>query len=111
MFRFEDPIYLWLLLLVPVLLLLRFITYKRRMAKLKKFGDMSLVADLMPDVSKYRPTVKFMLILAALALVAFMLARPQSGTKISNESRNGIETIIAVDISNSMLARCGTVKT
>jgi len=105
MFRFEDPIYLWLLLLVPVLLLLRFITYKRRMAKLKKFGDMSLVTELMPDVSKYRPTVKFMLILAALALVAFMLARPQSGTKISNESRNGIETIIAVDISNSMLAR------
>lgn len=105
MFRFEDPIYLWLLLLVPVLLLLRFITYKRRMAKLKKFGDMSLVTELMPDVSKYRPTVKFMLILAALALVAFMLARPQSGTKISNGSRNGIETIIAVDISNSMLAR------
>ena len=70
MFRFEDPIYLWLLLLVPVLLLLRFITYKRRMAKLKKFGDMSLVTELMPDVSKYRPTVKFMLILAALALVS-----------------------------------------
>lgn len=58
----------------------------------------------MPDVSKYRPTVKFMLSLIALALVVIMLARPQTGTKISNESRSGIETIIAVDISNSMLA-------
>lgn len=104
MFRFEDPIYLWLLLLVPVLLLLRYFTYMRRKAKLKKFGDMSLVRELMPDVSKYRPTVKFMLSLIALALVVIMLARPQTGTKISNESRSGIETIIAVDISNSMLA-------
>ncbi len=104
MFRFEDPIYLWLLLLVPVLLLLRYFTYMRRKAKLKKFGDMSLVRELMPDVSKYRPTVKFMLSLIALALVVIMLARPQTGTKISNKSRSGIETIIAVDISNSMLA-------
>lgn len=104
MFRFEDPIYLWLLLLVPVLLLLRYFTYMRRKAKLKKFGDMSLVRELMPDVSQYRPTVKFMLSLIALALVVIMLARPQTGTKISNESRSGIETIIAVDISNSMLA-------
>lgn len=105
MFRFEDPIYLWLLLLVPILLLLRFLTYKRRIAKLKKFGDIALVHELMPDVSKYRPTVKFVLILTALTLVVLMLARPQTGTKISNESRSGIETIIAVDISNSMLAK------
>lgn len=105
MFRFEDPIYLWLLLLVPILLLLRFLTYKRRIAKLKNFGDIALVRELMPDVSKYRPTVKFVLILTALTLVILMLARPQTGTKISNESRSGIETIIAVDISNSMLAK------
>ncbi len=105
MFRFEDPIYLWLLLFVPILLLLRFLTYKRRIAKLKKFGDIALVRELMPDVSKYRPTVKFVLILTALTLVILMLARPQTGTKISNESRSGIETIIAVDISNSMLAK------
>lgn len=105
MFRFEDPIYLWLLLLVPILLLLRFLTYKRRIAKLKKFGDIALVRELMPDVSKYRPTVKFVLILTALTLVILMLARPQTGTKISNESRSGIETIITVDISNSMLAK------
>lgn len=105
MFRFEYPIYLWLLLLVPILLLLRFLTYKRRIAKLKKFGDIALVRELMPDVSKYRPTVKFVLILTALTLVILMLARPQTGTKISNESRSGIETIIAVDISNSMLAK------
>jgi Ca-activated chloride channel family protein len=58
----------------------------------------------MPDVSKYRPGVKFCLLLAALALIIVMIARPQMGSKISHDKRQGIETIIALDISNSMLA-------
>lgn len=58
----------------------------------------------MPDVSRFRPLVKFCLLLTALALMIVMLARPQMGTKISHEKRTGIETIIALDISNSMLA-------
>ena len=59
----------------------------------------------MPDVSRWRPAVKFWLLQAALALIIVMLARPQLGTKISHEKRQGIETIIAMDISNSMLAQ------
>ena len=58
----------------------------------------------MPDVSRFRPAVKFWILQGALALLVVMLARPQFGTKISNEQRTGIETIIAMDISNSMLA-------
>ena len=58
----------------------------------------------MPDVSRWRPAVKFWLLQAALALLIIMLARPQMGTKISHEKRTGIETIIAMDISNSMRA-------
>jgi Ca-activated chloride channel family protein len=58
----------------------------------------------MPDVSHYRPTVKFTILLFALSLIIVMLARPQVGSSISNVKRNGIETIIALDISNSMLA-------
>jgi Ca-activated chloride channel family protein len=58
----------------------------------------------MPDVSRFRPSVKFWLLLGALALMIVMLARPQMGTKINHEKRVGIETIIAMDISNSMRA-------
>ena len=58
----------------------------------------------MPNVSKTRPMIKFWLSVAALTLMIIMLARPQIGSKISHEDRNGIETIIAMDISNSMLA-------
>jgi len=57
---------------------------------------------LMPNVSKFRPEIKFWLLEAALALLILMLARPQLGTKISHEKRNGIETLIALDVSNSM---------
>ncbi len=103
MFRFEDPIYLWLLLIIPVMALIRFIGWRKRQNKLNKFGNPKLLACLMPDVSKYRPSVKFWLVETALALLIMLLARPQMGTKISHEKRNGIETIIALDISNSMM--------
>lgn len=104
MFRFESPAYLWLLWSIPVLAIIRFVCYKLRRKKLLRFGEMSLVNSLMPNVSKIRPSVKFWLSVAALALMIVMLARPQMGSKISHEERNGIETIIAMDISNSMLA-------
>lgn len=104
MFRFESPVYLWLLWSIPVLAIIRFVCYKLRRKKLLRFGEMSLVNRLMPNVSKIRPSVKFWLSVAALALMIVMLARPQMGSKISHEERNGIETIIAMDISNSMLA-------
>ena len=104
MFRFEDSIYLWLLLIIPVLVVIRFFVWERRKKKLRAFGDIELIRRLTPDVSKYRPTVKFSLLLSALALLIVMLARPQMGTKVSHEKRNGIEAIIALDISNSMMA-------
>ena len=104
MFRFEDPIYLYLLVLIPILALVRFVSYRNQRKRLRKFGDPQLLKELMPDVSRFRPSVKFWLLLGALALLIVMLARPQMGTKISHEKRVGIETIIAMDISNSMLA-------
>ena len=104
MFRFEAPLYLYLLLLIPLLAGLRFLTYRNQKKRLRKFGDPQLLKALMPDVSRWRPGIKFWLLEVALALLILMLARPQMGTKISHEKRTGIETIIAVDISNSMRA-------
>ena len=90
--------------MLPILVLVRFIGWRRRRAKLRKFGDPELLKALMPNVSSFRPTVKFGLLLAALALLILMVARPQMGSKISHDKRQGIETIICLDISNSMLA-------
>lgn len=105
MLRFEDPIYLWMLLIIPILVLVRFIVWQKRKHNLRKFGDPSLLKEMMPDVSKYRPTIKFCLLLSAITILIFMIARPQVGSKISHEKREGIEVLIALDISNSMLAQ------
>lgn len=105
MFRFEDPIYLWLLLLIPLLAIVRLISLRSKRKKLKRLGDPELLSQLSPDVSKVRPAVKFWLLEAALALIVVMVARPQMGRQINSDKREGIETIIAMDISNSMLAQ------
>ena len=105
MFRFEDPIYLSLLLLIPLLAIVRLISLRSKRKKLKRLGDPELLSQLSPDVSKVRPAVKFWLLEAALALIVVMVARPQMGRQINSDKREGIETIIAMDISNSMLAQ------
>ena len=104
MFRFEEPIYLYLLAVIPVLALVRWLLERKQHKRLRKFGDPELLSQLMPDVSRWRPAAKFWTLEAALALLIVMIARPQMGTRISHDKRTGIETIIAMDISNSMLA-------
>lgn len=104
MFRFENPAFLYLLIIIPVIIVIRLLEMRKRKLKLKKFGDLSLLKQLMPDVSSSRKLLKFWLMIAALALLIVMLARPQMGTKISQEKRKGIEVIISLDISNSMRA-------
>lgn len=94
-----------MLLIIPILVLVRFIVWQKRKRNLRKFGDPSLLKEMMPDVSKYRPTIKFCLLLSAITILIFMIARPQVGSKISHEKREGIEVLIALDISNSMMAQ------
>ena len=104
MFRFENPTYLYLLLTIPALILLYVIVWINRRKKFRKLGDPKLIAQLMPDFSVYRKVIKTSLLLLALAVLIVMLARPQMGAKINREERVGIESIIAMDISNSMYA-------
>ena len=105
MFRFEEPTYLYLLLLLPFLAAFYLYSNYRRRNAIRKFGDPVLMAQLMPDVSKYRPDVKFWLVFAAIGLFAVLLARPQFGSKLETVKRQGVEVMIALDISNSMLAQ------
>lgn len=93
-----------MLLVVPALMVIRVIVNRRQLKRQKRFGDPKLLKLLTPDVSRFRPLVKFSLLLGALAVVIIMLARPQMGSKIQHEKRNGIEAIICMDVSNSMKA-------
>lgn len=104
MFRFENPEYLYLLILIPILALIRFYVLHRQKQKLRAFGDLNLVKYLMPDVSIWRPRIKFWLLEFGLSMLIIAIARPQMGIQAKTDKRVGIETIIALDISNSMLA-------
>lgn len=104
MLRLAEPTYLYLLLVIPVLLIIWLIHVKRTRTLINRSFDKRLQDRLMPNRSKIRPLVKYVLSLIVYALLVVVLARPQAGTKISNEKRNGIEAMVALDISNSMLA-------
>lgn len=104
MFRFEDSYFLYGLILVPVLLLLFWYSEIRRKKRLQLYGDLDLLRRLMPEVSASRRWTKAVLLLAAVALMFLLLARPQFGSGVKSNKHHGIEAIIALDISNSMLA-------
>lgn len=104
MFQFANPQYLLFLLLVPALLLIFIAGRMMRRRALQAFGDSDLVKGLMPDVSASKPWVKLILGLVALALVVIAAAGPQFGTKLREVKRTGIELVVALDVSNSMLA-------
>jgi Ca-activated chloride channel family protein len=104
LFRFANPAFLYLLLLLPVVMLLYIINELRVRKALKRLGDSNLVGGLMPEMSRVRPLIKFVLQLVAFSAGVIMLSRPQFGSKIEDVKKQGVEVIIALDVSNSMLA-------
>ena len=102
--KFANPEFLYLLIVLPLLLAVYIYSNYRRLKNLKEYGDTELLKNLMPDVSSYRPGIKFWLSMFAIAFLIVVLARPQFGSKKETVTRQGIETVIALDISNSMLA-------
>ena len=104
MFRFAQPEYLYLLIIVPILWGL-FIYGRYRSYALGWHGNPSVLAPLMTDVSKYKPWIKFIIQQLAFIVIVFMLARPQFGSKLETVKKQGVEIMIALDVSNSMMAK------
>lgn len=104
MFSFAYPHLLVLLLLVPAVAVAYAAARVARRKKLSKFGKNSSLITLMPDVSPYKPVIKVIISMLALAMLVIALARPWGGVKNQKTRKEGIEVIIAMDASNSMLA-------
>lgn len=104
MFRFANIEMLWWLITIPVFVITYIVYTKRKQRQLTEFGDSELMAQLMPDASKSRPIWKFGMLIVALILLIVAAARPQYGQKEKTIKRQGIEVMVALDISNSMLA-------
>ena len=104
MFKFANPNALFLYLLLLFVVGVYLYASVRRKSALRKYGDPELIAALMPEVSNHRPQLKFWITFVALCFMVLLIARPQFGSKVETVKRQGIETVIALDISNSMLA-------
>lgn len=104
MFRFGNQEALYLLALIPVLVFL-FIYFRiQRKKAISKFGNPDILAPLMPNTSLTRPAIKFSIAMVALTFMIIGLARPQFGAKLQKTKRKGVEIVIALDVSNSMMA-------
>lgn len=104
MFRFEHSYILWGLVLVPIFLMLFFVVKRWRKKSREKFAEDALFNQLMPDYSNFRYNAKFVLFLIGFGLLVIGIANPQIGSKVEEVKREGIDLIVAVDVSNSMKA-------
>ena len=105
MFRFAHPEYLYLLLILPVLLIFYIYIVRARIRAIKKYGTPDLLSSLMPEASPKRRTLKYFYLFFAMAVIIFIIAGPQFGSKLETVKRQGIEVMVCLDISNSMLAQ------
>lgn len=104
MFRFGNSEYLWGMLIIPLLTLFFIWSRIARKRALRRFGQDAIMQQLMPFASKSRPRFKFFILMLALAFFIAGIARPQFGSKLKKVKREGVELIIALDVSNSMMA-------
>ncbi|MCL2289809.1 MAG: VWA domain-containing protein [Bacteroidetes bacterium] len=104
MFRFENENYLYGLIIIPVFILGYILLYYAAKKRWRQFGDETLMNRLMPLRSFSMQTIKFSLLMAALACFILALANPQVGSTLEKGTRKGVDIMIAMDISNSMLA-------
>ena len=104
MIRFENTEYIYLLLFIAVLMLVFwFYNIWKKKAK-KRFGDRHIVHELMPGESKSKPYIKFILVLLAFIVFVIGIINPQVGSKLEKVKREGIDLMLVLDVSNSMLA-------
>lgn len=104
MFRFANPDFLYLLFLLPVVVVFYMYTILQKRKAIRKYGNPTLLSELMPEVSYKRQHLKFWLLLAAMTMVIFIIAGPQFGSKLETVKRQGVEIMVCLDVSNSMLA-------
>lgn len=105
MFRFAHPGLLYLLAVIPLLILFYVVMRHRKKKAIAEFGNPELLAPLMPLLSFRRGALKFVMILLALFFVIIGAAGPQFGSKLQQVKKKGVELMIVLDVSNSMMAQ------
>jgi Ca-activated chloride channel family protein len=104
MYKIEEPIYFYLLVIIPAMfaLFLLVLWWKKRAQR--KFSDVSLLKKLAPNSSTFKSTLKLIILLLGIAFLIISLTNPKMGTKLKTIKREGVDVVFALDVSKSMLA-------
>ena len=104
MFKFGHIEYLYALGIIPLLIIIFLMMVKWRKKALAAFGERAVISQLMNDVSDSKTRLKLILQMLAFAFLVIAAAAPQTGAKLEEVKREGVDLMIALDVSNSMLA-------
>ncbi len=104
MFRFAHPEYLYGLAILPVLLILFLLMQAWKKKARRRLGDKNLIDQLSANYSGAKPLLKIILLLSGIAFIIVAWANPQIGTRLEEVKREGVDIVIALDVSNSMKA-------
>jgi Ca-activated chloride channel family protein len=102
--QLDEKKYLYLLFILPLVVLLFLYNLYWKRKKQREFGDLDAIKKLSPEKSTFKPTLKLVIILLALAGLILGLVNPKIGTKMETVKREGIDIVFAMDVSKSMLA-------
>lgn len=105
MFRFAHPGLLYLLIVIPLLIVFFVMMARKKKKAIAEFGNPELLEPLMPLLSFRREAWKFVMLMLALVFVIIGVAGPQFGSKLQQVKKKGVELMIALDVSNSMMAQ------
>ena len=104
MFQLENTYFIYAFGILPILVIALWLVSRWRTKAIKSFGDIHIVQQLFPDVSKTKRIWKNILYLLAFALLIVGLINPQVGSKLEEVKRKGADLMICLDVSNSMKA-------
>ena len=104
MYQLEHKYYVYALGLIPLFIIIYWMVNIWRKRALKTYGEISVIQQLFPDVSKSKRVWKFILFSIAFALIIIGIVNPQVGTKLEEIKRKGADLMICLDVSNSMKA-------
>ncbi len=104
MYQLEEPIYFYLLGVIPVIILIFLLVlwWKRRTQK--KFSNSPLLKKLAPDISVFKSSLKLIFFILGISFLVLALVNPKMGTQLKTVKREGVDVVFALDVSRSMLA-------
>ena len=104
MFRLDEKIWFWTLLVIPVIVLLFILVQVWKKSAQKKFANSTLLKRLSPNQSLFKSVLKLIVLSAAFLFLSLALVNPKIGTKLETVRSQGVDIVFAVDVSKSMLA-------